>query len=531
MPKLLARSLAAVATLAVATAAWYFAAPPQLGGGTSYAVVYGVSMEPHFHRGDLVLLRRQPAYGVGEVVGYHSRQLHRDVLHRIVAADGDRFTFKGDNNGFRDPEHPLAGQLFGHEWLRIPGAGAQLERLRSPRNAAIVAGLAALLLVGGGGASARRRGRRDGEAAETEQPGLALPPVATGLVAVGGVMLACSLLLAFVAFTRPLERKLVWADLYVQKGTFSYSARTPVGPVYQRAHLRAPDPVFLRLVHGLDVAFRYSTSAKAPARLSGTGRLDAVLTDGAGWRRRVVVQPPRRFSGNHVTLHGRLDLAALSTLIRKFEVQTGEHNTLYKLDLVPRVALHGTVAGRPVQDVFAPPLTLDVDELRLQVERPADGGAQNTLARAKAGAGTRSEPLTIGAFGGRTTVGHARHLAGLAATGGLAMLLLGGGLLLLGRRGDEVAAIRRRYRDSVVDVASGERPAGIERRVATMDALARIAERYDRLILHEGQEGRDSFLVEDDGIVYRYEVESPEEQGGGSPLHPRVHAVAEEEHQ
>src|SRR5690242_10184701 len=157
MPRRLALCLTAAAALACAAAAWFFLAPAQLGGGTSYAVVYGTSMEPHFHRGDLVVLRRRASYRVGQVVGYHSADLHRDVLHRIVAERGGRVTFKGDNNGFLDPERVRTSQLFGREWLRIPGAGAQLERLRSPRVAALVAGLSALLLLGGGGATVRRR--------------------------------------------------------------------------------------------------------------------------------------------------------------------------------------------------------------------------------------------------------------------------------------------------------------------------------------------------------------------------------------
>src|SRR5438128_10084016 len=156
MPRAFVLCLAAVSALVCVTAAWFFLAPPQLGGRTSYAVVYGTSMEPHFHRGDLVVLRSRPAYRVGEIVGYHSLQLHRDVLHRIVAKRADRYTFKGDNNGFLDPEHVRARQLFGAEWVRLPGAGAQLQRLRSPRIAALIAGLAALLLLSGGGATARR---------------------------------------------------------------------------------------------------------------------------------------------------------------------------------------------------------------------------------------------------------------------------------------------------------------------------------------------------------------------------------------
>ena len=98
---------------AVLGAAWFFLAPPQLGGRTEYAVTFGVSMEPHFRRGDLVVLRTRPTYDVGDVVAYRSHDLGRNVLHRIIGIRDGLYTFKGDNNGFVDPEHPTAGDLVG----------------------------------------------------------------------------------------------------------------------------------------------------------------------------------------------------------------------------------------------------------------------------------------------------------------------------------------------------------------------------------------------------------------------------------
>src|SRR5204862_6149425 len=108
--------------------------------------------------------------------------------------------------------------------------------------------------------------------------------------------------------------------------------------------------------------------------------------------------------------------------------------------------------------------------------------------------------------------------------------------LLLGRRGEEVTSIQRRYGHCLVEIAPGERPAGVEGRVATMDALARIAERYERLILHERRDGLDAFLVEDGGIVYRHDVvhgrppaEEPEpELGYGWAPSQRVRPLAED---
>jgi signal peptidase I len=505
--------VAALAALVCAAAAWFFLAPPGLGGRTSYAVVYGTSMEPHFHRGDLVLLRKRPSYRVGEVVAYRSVKLRRDVLHRIVALRGGRFTFKGDNNSFLDPEQPRASQLFGEEWLRVPGAGAQLERLRSPRNAAIVAGLAALLLFGGSGSTVRRRrGRReeDGEPVGDSGGRSNAPPLGTALVVAGGVGLALSLVVALTAFTRPESRTLVSPDVYVKRGAFSYSAHVPVGPVYTDPELRAPAPVYLKLVRRLDVAFAYSTRSAAPLQLAGTGRLDAVLGDGSGWSRELPLVSSRPFVAGRTTLHGRLDLQRLAALVRRFEAQTGEHNTLYKVELRARIELAGTAAGKHVHDVFAPALTLDLDQLRLQVERPTDGGTGNSLVRTEGAQGTSREAVSVGAFGQRLTVARARTLSGLATAAGLVCLLLGGLLSVRRRRGDEVAQVVRRYGDWIVEIAPGERPAGSERRVASMDALARLAERYERLILHERGERADAFLVEDDGIVYRYELVRPE---------------------
>jgi signal peptidase I len=517
------RSAQALAAVAVVGAAWFFLAPPQLGGGTSYAVVYGSSMEPHLHRGDLVVLRRGGDYRAGHVVGYHSRELGREVLHRIVAVRGDRFVFKGDNNGFLDPERPLASQLFGGEWFVLPRLGAIIERLRSPRDAALAAGAAVFLLGLGGGARARRRRRtqpiRQPQPEAAESPAAAPEPprpgpsgrtmaarMAIGLVLVATCTVAFGSLLAIAALTRPAQRTFVEPNLYVQRGTFSYTATAPVGAVYQTRTLGPSDPIFLRLVRRLTVRFAYRVHSRYPSQFDGSARLDAVLGDGNGWRRRLVVAEERPLRGEDVVIAGPLDLERLTEAVRRFEALTGLHNTAYRVGLVPRVRLHGTVEGRPVRANFAPALALDLDGLRLQIARPADGAPPNGLVRAKSTPASRSERLALGAFGLRVPVARARLLALAIAGGGLVVGLVGGLLLLLGRRGDEVGAIERRYGDMIVPIAAGGRPAGVERQVTTIDALARLAERYERLILHEQRNGQHSFLVEEGGLVYRYDA-------------------------
>jgi signal peptidase I len=519
------RVLSLAAVVAAAAAAWFFLAPVQLGGSTSYAVIYGSSMEPHLHRGDLVILRKQPAYERGQVVGYHSRELHRNVLHRIVGIRGDHFVFKGDNNGFLDPEQPARSQLFGHEWTVLPGVGGLLERLRSPRGAAVAAGLAVLLILGGGSGAGVRRRRRPGPARrEPAQPSAVAPSalprprsqarrpstavaLALGLLGTSAVLLGVAV--GVLAARQPTQRTVADPGLYVQRGAFSWSSPAPVGAVYQSSSLRPSDPVFLRLVHALEVRFTYRVHSALPAGFSGSAQLDALLSDGDGWQRRLVLARDRRFHGNRIVLTGKLDLQAVVGAVRRFEAQTGVHSAVYRLDLASRVRIRGVAGGRLVRTTFAPSLSFDLDGLRLQLARPTTGAAPQARVQTKVATGARTVQSTVTLFGIRARVAVARHLSLIIAGSGIAFVLAGGILFRRRRQDGEVAEIERRYGDLIVAVAAGERLPGSERRVSTMEALVRIAERYDRLVLHEEHWGGHSFLVDDAGVVYRYDVGAP----------------------
>jgi hypothetical protein len=117
-------------------------------------------MLPNFHGGDLVLLRQQPTYSVGEVAGYHSGDLGITVMHRIVAVNGDHYVFKGDNNGWVDSYQPTASQIVGAEWVQLPGIGSALITLRAPVITAFIIGLLWLFVVWPRSSSRRQRRRR-----------------------------------------------------------------------------------------------------------------------------------------------------------------------------------------------------------------------------------------------------------------------------------------------------------------------------------------------------------------------------------
>jgi signal peptidase I len=145
---------------AVVVLVWLVFAPTVFGGSVTYVVTDGVSMLPHFHADDVVLLRQEPNYHVGEVAGYENGQLHEIVMHRIIALDGDRYVFKGDNNDFTDTYHPLKSQIVGAEWLHLSGWGRWLNDIRIPFVTAALLAVLWLLSFRKSPASQRRRRRR-----------------------------------------------------------------------------------------------------------------------------------------------------------------------------------------------------------------------------------------------------------------------------------------------------------------------------------------------------------------------------------
>jgi signal peptidase I len=153
-------SAVGIALLAILAGAWFFFAPPQLGGSTQYASTVGISMVPMFRKGDLAVVRPALSYRVGDVVLYQSEVLKRPVLHRIIVIQDGHYFFKGDNNDFVDPGYALRGDLQGKLWIKVPHAGKILSWFGAPSHSAFLAAGAALVLMLGGSRRPTRVRRR-----------------------------------------------------------------------------------------------------------------------------------------------------------------------------------------------------------------------------------------------------------------------------------------------------------------------------------------------------------------------------------
>jgi signal peptidase I len=515
------RSWLLSATLVVlAVAAWLVLAPTQIGGETSYVTTSGISMAPRFHTGDLAVVRPAQHYKVGQIVAYRSTLLHTVVLHRIVAVKGDRYVFKGDNNGFVDPVRPVRAELIGALSLRVAHGGRILAWLHTPFMAALLTGgLAALLLLGAKQQRRRRHRRRPSEAragdpvqrhaAGTRHEGI-LGIAAQTVFTASAVAAVAFLALTALAFGRPATKPVAVKTPYTEKVSFGYHANASAGPVYPDGIVKTGDPIFLKLVHRVRVKAHYRLAAKAPQRVGGTIEVLLRLASPTGWNRTIQLAAPRRFRGDYASADVTLDVPAVQSLIRKVEKLTGgASGATYNLSIVPRVHVTGTLASQPLTSDYAPALSLQLDALQLRAAAgsTAPGGQESGLTSSRPGtvatASTTPSELTVRGHHLPVTTARWIALMGFLVAATAALLA---GMRLLGDSSDPTAHVNR-YRHLIVPIAGTTydraRPP-ID--VTSIKALAQLAERSERLILHHQLDGADTYLVDDEGTLYRYQA-------------------------
>jgi len=499
---------------------WFYLAPTAIGGSTSWVVTDGISMEPHFHGGDLVIVRSRSHYQVGEIVAYRNRQLHTIVLHRIVGRDGSRYIFKGDNNNFLDFEHPAQSQLIGSVWLHLAGVGSRLESVRSPLLIGGLFALATLLFAGAAFTGRRRRRRRQRRAEATTRSGPAAPLhqaqtlqlkiLAGGLLAL--LPFAC---LALLAFTRPSEALLRSEVPYEQRGSLSYAARARPGPVYPGNLARTGDPLFTHVVNLVELTFDYRFESAEAANLSAKITIAASLGSVLGWHRTVPLSTTSTFHDRVGRARATLDLASLLALINSVESSTGLRST-YTLTLTPSVLARGTLGGLAVHANFAPAMAFSLNRLELQPLAPGAGGSSGaapasdfTRTSTATASGRRSEAMQLSFGILRVPVARARAIS-LIAIGLITGLLLALLALAKPRRRDESASIRARYGGLIIPVERVWQLPGVAViDVADIEALVRIAAHYDRSILHERTDYGEAFWVTDESGQFRYWIGTP----------------------
>jgi signal peptidase I len=518
----LRRSTAALLALAVLIGWFAWLRPTALGGPATFVMVSGDSMEPTYSNGDLVILHRSRNYETGDIVAYPMKTYFdtgRLVIHRVVGSEGERFITQGDNRETADPWRPTADDIRGTAWVSVPKLGIYAAWLRQPNHLGAFA--AGILLTGGiGGAGKRRRwrhGMKQHHARPNGEPGRnggGFRPALVGLTATAAVLAALFLGVVVLAFrTDAHSGRSVSEPTYAETGTYSYEIQMEPSTLYPDGLVSSPPlvqadspvapqpprPAFSALVRDARVKFDYELDSTAPADLFGTISADLVIrATGGEWSRTTPLLAPEPFDGTATSRSVTVDLRAAKALIARVEEETGLRGGPYEIVVLMRIDGHGTYLGDPFETSFEAPFALTYNNAL--ITPPAE---LTTQARASTTT-TLTEPRTLSMGFWAPSVSLVR---GLTVTGFATAVVVSiglGAVLALSLWNDENARIRARYGSQLVDVQTGDTAAEESIGVASIRDLARLAERFGSVILHQPLPNGHRYFVRDGEDTYEF---------------------------
>ena len=507
---------------------WLAFAPIQAGGMASYVIVIGNSMEPNFHIGDLVITHQEPIYQIGDAVVYRNLELSSFVFHRIISQELERYTLKGDNNLWTDTYQPSREEVLGKLWLHVPHGGVYVQKIRNPLAMALIAGaLGGVLAVSlfksksKGNKSMNNKSIQESfasvkqkirgwltnvnssalqESSSSSQGSM----LESSFFALGLITLA-SFILGIIAFSRPASRIAEDSINYDHLGIFSYSASAPAG-VYDSDSIKSGDPIFTKLTCAVDVNFQYSLIAQQPENIAGTHRLTAIISEPvSGWQRIVPLEEETTFSGNAFSTKAKLNFCEIESLTRSLEAGTDFHPGSYALGILPNIEANGEISGRELQTTFNPSLTFRYDRVHFYLETNEEQGVSINPTQTGVLNEEHEVANTMLLFGTEMAIPALRLISLLGLAVGLGgMLTLGLRLQYLSKSNQE-RFIRMRYDSLVIDIQDAPAiSASNTIDVTSIDHLAKLAERFNAMILHEIKENMHIYFVKGEGVTYRF---------------------------
>ncbi|MDT0274277.1 signal peptidase I [Blastococcus goldschmidtiae] len=496
-----AASISVIAALVLA-AAWLFW-PTQLGGATTYVTTHGVSMEPGFSTGDLAVLRPAGSYEVGDVVAYHSESLNTVVMHRIVAVEGDRFVLQGDNNDWLDEDRPTTDELLGKLFRQVPQGGRALAAVASPWS------LALIFAVVFGLFGTSRRGRPTGRHAAGPRASAAAPlpttfsmptraqarqiAIASGavaiLAAVGGAVLLAMPETETETRTQPVT----------QEGRYGYAGVAEAGTTYPTGAISTGDPIYTRLADALTVSLQHTVDAPGLDEVTGTLRLDLAVATADGWSAPVGSSAAVPVEDGTATATADLDPDLAAALVGRHNAEIGGSAGSATIVVTPVVDVTGTLGGRPFTAAGLEPLTFTMDAVAL---RPPVAEAVF--------APTTSVPVSVDeqvtrsftVLGVDLPIDVARVAAVVVLVAAVLVGAVAGGIGRP-RSGDAADEFAVRNAARILPVA-GLTPGRSVVDVSDAQALRRVAERMDGLLLHHAGPDGQTFAVQDNETTYRF---------------------------
>ena len=499
-------------------AVWIAFAPARLGGRVAYVIVNGISMEPRYHLGDLTIMRKAATYQVGDVVTYSDAEMNAYVIHRIIDVDQDHYVLQGDNNSWIDAYRPTNEEIIGKLWIYIPRLGKVFKWLHSPLNLALTMGLLGGVLMAGVLKKPSQSGRR-----KSNLQGSAYGNFESGLYLFGSLALVF-LGLGIFGFVKPLTRS-AENIAYLQESHFSYSATgTPV--IYDTEVVRSGEPVFPRLTCFLNIAFTYTVTGPQLQDVSGHYQLIArVMDEQSGWQRTISMNERTGFSGTSFSAASNLDLCQIVSLVNTLKQETGLRANNFTLEISPQVIVTASATGNQIIDSFEPRLVFRFDEVHFSLSTPNGQDDPLYLSKQRSAENINIEPNTLSVLGWEPRIGTVRVLALLGLALSLSGLVFVGFRIFGAAQQSRAALIRLKYGGLLVNVYERNlAPASMLVDVTNIDELAKLAERHNTVILHMALSFMHSYMVQCNGLTYRY-VFSEGRGGLGEIERPRQEVI------
>jgi signal peptidase len=503
--------------LVTAAVLWLIFGPIQLGGQAAYVIISGSSMEPDFKVGDLVIARKGSYYEIDQRVVYEHPKVGY-VFHRIVDQKQNHFTLKGDNNDWLDSFQPTNTDIVGRYWFVIPGGGNLVRKLREPVyfvsfTLIILVIIAPIFLFQKDNTDDNRNRKRSLTMAKQK-------PLPEGdsrqeQLLLLGFLAAAALILGIVSFTRPLTKLISDDVIYQHQGVYSYSAPDYVG-IYDSAIIETGDPVYLRLNCIVDMKFGYQFSAQRMTELEGKAiegnyKIYARVSDADGWNRTFLLVPETDFSGTKVDTWMLLDICQIQHLIDEKEQKTETENRLYHLTIYPIISVSGIVNDIPIEDTYRPEIAFQIGSNMMSLPN----GVESLALDQEGSLAHQREVLNfLLVFGRELDIETARWIAGIILGLSIIASVFPARSLYLAWIKSDVSRIDVQYHTILVDVKVGTLPSrGISKiEVATIQELAKLAERYGAMILHEAGDKFHRYSVQYEQSLFQYTLDSPSEE-------------------
>lgn len=500
------RSLIAAGGFVLVVLLWIFFAPVQIGGHAFYVIINGNSMEPNFHKGDLVVLRTAQYYEVGEIVAYRYPQLG-NVFHRIIGINGNLYQMKGDNNSWIDGYQPVKHEIIARYWFAIKGLGKPISVIKSPWIIAIITGVFCLIM----GLSMLQSSKKN-QKQKKSAGNKAFTSIGYGIAGWrdGYYWLAYALGLAAIAlgifaFTRPLLKSVKDNVAFQQNGIFNYSGKANQA-VYNSKDFSTGDPVFMALSCNVDFVFDYSLSTPEPFIGGGSYQMTAALLGSNGWKRNFELTPVTQFNGGAFQSKAALNVCTLRDLITSTETLTEVQGIQYSVAVTPNVKIAGQFASLSVDQSFNPALTFNLNQQQFFI--PVNSAAEEnpfkpTLSRLLIT--EHSEENTLSIFSLQIPVRTARPVAiSLFLLAALGLLIP---VLIFKNSGQENDKLKAKMLIGPMLVETLSSPVSGQERIVDLlsfEDLAQLAERLGSTVFFHQQALYIDYLVKESNLVYRF---------------------------